>query len=179
MGGVSIHAPARGATKICSFAAYIKRRFNPRTREGCDQCQVDLDYARIMVSIHAPARGATYGDYKTAGTRIKVSIHAPARGATTRSHHICKSTRLFQSTHPRGVRPITRADTTRSGLFQSTHPRGVRQKLFARNLGIRWFQSTHPRGVRRAMPRATPILFCRFQSTHPRGVRLRVRGIWS
>ena len=55
---VSIHAPARGATRTCNGI-----------------------YSATIVSIHAPARGATFAN----GVEITasgVSIHAPARGAT-------------------------------------------------------------------------------------------------
>ena len=100
---------------------------------------------------------------------------------------------MFQSTHPRGVRPpLPRPSAckaksfnprTRVGCdgfvpsavcntseFQSTHPRGVRP---ARSSSARvdgQFQSTHPRGVRHEqdfMPSREVV----FQSTHPRGVR--------
>ena len=55
---VSIHAPARGATKVYAVDVYVNG-----------------------VSIHAPARGATE---KQQADELKsvVSIHAPARGAT-------------------------------------------------------------------------------------------------
>ena len=58
---------------------------------------------------------------------------------------------LFQSTHPRGMRPALHAYYA-SGevLFQSTHPRGMRplQRLdFIPHVFP--FQSTHPRGMRR------------------------------
>ena len=39
--GVSIHAPARGATKVLIQSPPI-RSFNPRTREGCDKNLRDL-----------------------------------------------------------------------------------------------------------------------------------------
>ena len=56
---------------------------------------------------------------------------------------------MFQSTHPRGVRPFQYLDQCREG--KSFNPRTRvgcdHQKEFAQN-GIRWFQSTHPRGVR-------------------------------
>ena len=56
--GISIHAPARGATRM---SKKIK----------CCDC----------ISIHAPARGATLGlQHIFAG--LWISIHAPARGAT-------------------------------------------------------------------------------------------------
>lgn len=55
---VSIHAPARGATKF----------------------QAGMFYASV-VSIHAPTRGATIA-YCTRTENVVVSIHAPTRGAT-------------------------------------------------------------------------------------------------
>ena len=56
---VSIHAPARGATKIAGCTIAVgNRRFNPRTRTGCDKLRAVIDFCR-HVSIHAPARGAT------------------------------------------------------------------------------------------------------------------------
>ena len=56
---VSIHAPARGATRLES--------------RGAEQ---------IQVSIHAPAREATLLRTAIGESRIPVSIHAPAREAT-------------------------------------------------------------------------------------------------
>ena len=76
---VSIHAPARGATRRPG-----RQRsgvgFNPRARAGRD---VSSPLARRSrsVSIHAPARGAT-GVASCSQAAIAVSIHAPARGAT-------------------------------------------------------------------------------------------------
>ena len=102
--GVSIHAPARGATKI-----------------------VRSLYHYYYVSIHAPARGATSGISGVRGcfsrfnpraregrdvrdpripTYDGVSIHAPARGATSFSK-MSASPRWFQSTRPRGARRYT------------------------------------------------------------------------
>ncbi len=102
---VSIHAPARGATRA--------------------------DHGRMSyrsVSIHAPARGATrYDRAVNAGqpefqstpprggrpsTRprhvrsIVVSIHAPARGATQVPGGRSSVIQWFQSTPPRGGRPF-------------------------------------------------------------------------
>ena len=59
--GVSLHAPARGATLTFGTAPAI-----------------------IDVSIHAPARGATIVLLGVSNTTC-VSIHAPARGATDRT----------------------------------------------------------------------------------------------
>ncbi len=77
---VSIHAPARGATRRC---------ISTEARHG--------------VSIHAPARGATPTSMITVQYG-QVSIHAPARGATAISIGQLASQWLFQSTPPRGGR---------------------------------------------------------------------------
>ena len=167
----------------------------------------------ICVSIHAPTRGATLQVFKKSYLS-QVSIHAPTRGATSlllllyfvilsfnpRTHEGCDSLAgkineeelMFQSTHPRGVRPswVTGLDShyfvsihapTRGATvpyvfykeyqkFQSTHPRGVRRT----NTDIchisTMFQSTHPRGVRLALLNNVSNIVL-FQSTHPRGVR--------
>ena len=100
--GISIHAPARGATLIFCLSLPCMCYFNPRSREGSD-----LFYFRLIfpikhfnprsrggsdvpvlpvpvtrkISIHAPARGATFS-LACLTRKIKISIHAPARGAT-------------------------------------------------------------------------------------------------
>ncbi len=121
---VSIHAPTRGAT--CVSPRCVRRlRFNPRTHTGCDAAQY-VGYTARVVSIHAPTRGAT----RTVGANFRrsacfnprthtgcdnddlvhlqvlnVSIHAPTRGATKSHVLFCTKIRVFQSTHPHGVRP--------------------------------------------------------------------------
>ena len=86
----------------------------------------------------------------TEGVGTCISIHAPTWGAT--GAVLCRfALTLFQSTHPRGVRP---AAMTRYGSilsFQSTHPRGVRPRAFRSPRAYILFQSTHPRGVRRVV----------------------------
>ena len=77
---VSIHAPAWGATSAGA---------------SCPTYQ--------PVSIHAPAWGATAAPWQQPPAKT-VSIHAPAWGATTQQGAPAMR-RLFQSTHPRGVRP--------------------------------------------------------------------------
>jgi len=78
-----------------------------------------------------------------------VSIHAPARGATGETPNQTQTYKLFQSTHPRGVRRGIVLLVVSDAGFQSTHPRGVRRQLMARCWRLHLqFQSTHPRGVR-------------------------------
>jgi len=78
--GVSIHAPAWGATLNDEQVKRLVEGFNPRTRVGCD-----LISKQMILTV-----------------------------------------RLFQSTHPRGVRPNIANPAAIEGRFQSTHPRGVR-----------------------------------------------------
>ncbi len=77
---VSIHAPARGATCPRKLADAL-HEFQSTRPQGARLAQELRHYAVYGVSIHAPARGAT-NIAKTVEQRIKVSIHAPARGAT-------------------------------------------------------------------------------------------------
>ena len=57
--GVSIHAPAWGATEATAKAGEPVICFNPRTRVGCDSTNHLLLPSSGSVSIHAPAWGAT------------------------------------------------------------------------------------------------------------------------
>ena len=99
---VSIHAPTRGATRftprgglfnqfqsthphgvrpwLSCVSAWVILCFNPRTHTGCDIYFVYCKGKQKMVSIHAPTRGATTD---TSGNPVY---------------------RMFQSTHPHGVR---------------------------------------------------------------------------
>ena len=125
---VSIHAPAWGATS--GFAVWKKSRtsFNPRTRVGCD----------------AAAFG---GLFELGGFNPRTRVGCDARLHCVGSVHGGR----FQSTHPRGVRPVV------SYCWFDCYER---------------FQSTHPRGVRRACTCTVSNATSAFQSTHPRGVRL-------
>ncbi len=128
----------------------------------------------VMVSIHAPAWGATVRPLSAAAFRIRFNPRTRVGCDTYKTSSAARGS-VFQSTHPRGVRPCaTRFIQPQTG-FQSTHPRGVRQKQMTRYMTRNRFQSTHPRGVRLLRH---PIYSTadRFQSTHPRGVRLHANG---
>ena len=55
---ISIHAPAKGATRCGCSDKLFKCHFNPRSREGSDEMD-HHDCPMIDISIHAPAKGAT------------------------------------------------------------------------------------------------------------------------
>ena len=81
-GGISIHAPARGATRLLCLCIGFHLNFNPRSRKGSDLFRASV-LCRQAISIHAPARGATVLSCPFDSVH-DISIHAPARGATER-----------------------------------------------------------------------------------------------
>ena len=103
---VSIHAPTRGATKNTKLSEdKVAVSIHAPTR-GATKCVTYYLTHPKNVSIHAPTRGATYRI--THGlTAAAVSIHAPTRGATMWFKFIF-SRKMFQSTHPHGVRHIVK-----------------------------------------------------------------------
>ena len=171
--------------------------FNPRTHAGCDAGRACRSEPALWISIHAPTRGATQIRINYWIAKGGISIHAPTRGATGAEALVYSMEEIFQSTHPRGVRPASDGIHQSSNcIFQSTHPRGVRRLDMYANFFERQdfnprthagcdlsslseqcrlltFQSTHPRGVRRLGLCKCIGMLCIFQSTHPRGVRLR------
>ncbi|SMP72792.1 hypothetical protein SAMN06296020_1341 [Anoxynatronum buryatiense] len=77
---VSIHAPARGATRKLSRRHKHSFVSIHAPARGATLSPFNRFY-HLAVSIHAPARGATYA-HTLRGACAQVSIHAPARGAT-------------------------------------------------------------------------------------------------
>ena len=99
---ISIHAPARGATNVSATVGTIEADFNPRSREGSDNCQLLLRALLASISIHAPARGAT-GIPDGIPTTAGISIHAPARRATFNGAGICRYTTISIHAPARGA----------------------------------------------------------------------------
>ena len=145
--GVSIHAPARGATcdMIHSDMGELFQSTRPRgarpekvevrgrlqlfqsTRpRGARHPLFKMFVHQIMFQSTRP-RGARRLYNKNASMVFCVSIHAPARGATAHEPIIVCTKPLFQSTRPRGARPVNASMTAHFCLFQSTRPRGARQ----------------------------------------------------
>ena len=72
----------KGATEVHNGTTLRRKSFNPRTHEGCDEKEGDLQRS-YGVSIHAPMKGATqWAEYND--VMDYVSIHAPMKGATVK-----------------------------------------------------------------------------------------------
>ena len=77
---ISIHAPARGATRFCSSCCCATDYFNPRSRERSD-------FYLFFNVCHSPdfnprSRERSDTAWLSNPLCIAISIHAPARGAT-------------------------------------------------------------------------------------------------
>ena len=123
---VSIHAPAWGATP----AGWCRPRsggtcFNPRTRVGCD---ISPKTMCCWMSSFNP--------------RTRVGCDGVGEGAG-------RTTRKFQSTHPRGVR-LDDVGACALGVAVSIHAPawGATCTRVVFSPMVVMFQSTHPRGVR-------------------------------
>jgi len=116
--GVSIHAPAWGATRRPAFARSDERCFNPRARVGRDIGYIG-GCAGLVVSIHAPAWGAT-----PTLTRLGITstcFNPRARvGRDIRLAPLVAVNAVFQSTRPRGAR---RCDRLENKHLPSFNPR--------------------------------------------------------
>ena len=167
---VSIHAPARGATAVRHRGQSGVRRFNSRTREGCDpgRCR-------------PVSGGGGFNSRTREGCDLSTPDGIPTmdwfqfthpRGVRQVADRVREQWLEFQFTHPRGVRLIHGSANNANAPFQFTHPRGVRPASDLKYLMALKFQFTHPRGVRRHQIAGTARHYV-FQFTHPRGVRRR------
>ena len=120
---VSIHAPARGATRRCNSKPALVRFQSTLPRGERLNAEVGID---VGISFNPRSRAGSDLYNLFIMDRVKVSIHAPARGATytKRASHW---TEEFQSTLPRGERLSSGKTLHIEEKFQSTLPRGERQ----------------------------------------------------
>ena len=142
--------------------------FNPRSRAGSDQ--VSLVLLSSILSFNPRSRAGSDNRYDVRPRLYpRVSIHAPAQGAT-KSFQRSVLAALFQSTLPRGERPLCRANVKTPKMFQSTLPRGERRTSRATATTSASF---NPRS-RAGSDFCCFCCFCcsfQFQSTLPRGER--------
>ena len=99
--GISIHAPAKGATHFARNDDDFNADFNPRSREGSDMLSVIKTY--VSLYFNPRSREGSDQTLKCNPFLLPISIHAPAKGATSlfRPH---PDTAVFQSTLPRRER---------------------------------------------------------------------------
>ena len=149
--GVSIHAPAWGATGREPVPCHCRRGFNPRTRVGCDvhRCRcgqgVELFQSTHPRGVRRPCpgargrtpvfqsthpRGVRPGRCRPARPRPRVSIHAPAWGATRNPRSWRCASSSFNPRTRVGCDTASMSVLSTVREFQSTHPRGVRPHEF-------------------------------------------------
>ena len=166
--------------------------FNPRAREGRDRAA--RSRCRCPCSFNPRAREGRDPKAKHLA-RPKFSFNPRAREGRDAGEPNSFSWYLFQSTRPRGARPLLGL-VRRHAVAVSIHApaRGATASVFTMPLLV-LFQSTRPRGarpksiqnhavVRGFNPRAREGrdhqhcdgfgIVCRFQSTRPRGARREV-----
>ena len=144
---VSIHAPAWGATRPAPRPFDKAKSFNPRTRVGCDIFRpYDNHQSGWFQSTHP--RGVRLLQV-TSPKRLPRSFNPRTRVG-------CDIFLIGRPAIIIGFNPRTRVGCDMQGLarmwnrrvFQSTHPRGVRHSRASQQPPAAMFQSTHPRGVR-------------------------------
>jgi len=189
---VSIHAPAWGATIGCIVP--VRRYVVSIHAPAWGATTIPPAYYHVqIVSIHAPAWGATVERIRAGILSREVSIHAPAWGATSGGASRCGGVPLFQSTHPRGVRPMSNSGDVVPHFVSIHAPAwGATRRAKKRGKTIKvsihapaWgatgviFQylggqivSIHAPAWGATKTWHINLLWALFQSTHPRGVRL-------
>ena len=98
---ISIHAPARGATGHLG-QDLLRLPFQSTRPRGARPTR-NLSYSPNPELKTPPPQGR--GPTIASDTFRPISIHAPARGATL-NNPVCYSDPGFQSTRPRGARPM-------------------------------------------------------------------------
>ncbi len=173
--GVSIHAPARGATgsrprEVTAQQVFQSTRphgarrrntcaprmtpcFNPRARTGRD------DWAN-----GEPAYVGEFQSTRPHGARL---VHGPQGQVLV----------AFQSTRPHGARRVNFEISSKEMEFQSTRPHGARPLRLSMPSHLLTFQSTRPHGARPAVSVSAAVP-TGFQSTRPHGARPEPSGQW-
>ena len=147
---ISIHAPAKGATRTCfpngSYFAYFNPRsregsdclsgghtincfnFNPRSREGSDDLPTRM--ARRFGNFNPRSREGSDLIKMVEFQQKRISIHAPAKGATQSRCVIFLKAKYFNPRSREGSDPFFRIIHKPFIRFQSTLPRRERPVPF-------------------------------------------------
>ncbi len=158
---VSIHAPTWGATRQVSRGGRGVE-FQSTHPRGVRHDNTRRYHYSGDVSIHAPTWGATASNASSVKAFI-VSIHAPTWGATSIEWTRILP-RMFQSTHPRGVRQTWTCADTECHIVSIHAPTWGATFCSSTSNCALMFQSTHPRGVRPGCS----LISAAFSSFNPR-----------
>ena len=196
---VSIHAPARGATKTYSLSARHNSCFNPRARTGRDWASPTTP-ERVQEFQSTRPHGARPDVYSRMTKKSKFQSTRPHGARLGRQRWLTLKTQFqylgfhatFQSTRPHGARPLAKQDDRLADVSIHAPARGATVRDLRKVLS-QVFQSTRPHGARRSSletmerqrsfnPRARTgrdlCIVLRltnlhvFQSTRPHGARL-------
>ena len=121
---VSIHAPAKGATRSPFRTSRLLLCFNPRSREGSDAEDTRGD--EESKGFNPRSREGSDLSCCSCSAVMPVSIHAPAKGATKIVYYPVNKIQQFQSTLPRRERLYEPQELKAARAFQSTLPRRER-----------------------------------------------------
>ncbi len=187
--GVSIHAPARGATRSSTKRTPGSARFNPRARTGRDEIQAPASRGsrrfqstrphgarppavagcRPMPGFNPRARTGRDVYDKLVFEAQDVSIHAPARGATL--HQLGRLAPRHVSIHApaRGATAVASSSVCAALSFQSTRPHGARPGRGGLPVQMPGFNPRARTGRDLAGGASCPDAW--FQSTRPHGAR--------
>ena len=146
---VGCDAPSLSACRVFG-------RFNPRTRVGCDMGIIIRQSNKRCISIHAPAWGATF--FFSLKALRQASFNPRTRvGCDEWPQSASRPGLWFQSTHPRGVRRGHGAHDAHKGRVSIHAPAwGATVRGCRFQFQLAQFQSTHPRGVRLAWESSRP-----------------------
>ncbi len=92
------------ANRRCFRCAYRFCYFNPRSREGSDQCEETLRITITVISIHAPREGSDLPTRQRFEKHEYISIHAPREGSDFSFPKYRKRRVYFNPRSPRGER---------------------------------------------------------------------------
>ena len=138
---ISIHAPAKGATRKVCYIWKTMNNFNSRSREGSDMQWFNIICCAVLISIHAPAKGATFG----LSAYLFFCSHFNSRSREGSDHKSQVREALKQDFNSRSREGSDSGGVTtniNNKIFQFTLPRRERpfQSIKARSL---WLISIH------------------------------------
>ena len=99
-GGISIHAPARGATFLFNDTDGMTPISIHAPREGGDSRPMRCIISSRTISIHAPREGGDLRLLPTHSNSQPISIHAPREGGRRGRPYLWQGRNTFQSTPP-------------------------------------------------------------------------------